>query len=102
MLSRARVPFVLAARLARFVDGHAPQRLEARLDALPDVARQDFARRVLETGHFVQVVVVELFEERRPRSVQLGEVDEPSRFGIDGSFDGELDLEAVPVKARAL
>src|SRR5258707_15459308 len=102
MPSRRLISLVFAARLARFINGHAREDVEPRLDALPDVARQDFARRVLEPGYLVQIVVVELFVERRPHAVELAEVDEPSRFGIHRSLDGELDLEAMTVQARAL
>ena len=65
-------------------------------------AREDLARRVLEAGHLVQVVVVELVVERLPGVVEALKVDEPAGLLVDRAGDGELDAEAVPVKARAL
>ena len=46
--------------------------------------------------------MVELVVERLPRVVEALEVDEPAGVRVDRARDGELDPEAVAVKARAL
>jgi hypothetical protein len=56
---------------------------------------------VFEAGD-PEVVVIELVVEWFEESMQLAEVDEPSRVGVDRTFDGELDAEAVAVQAKTL
>src|SRR4051794_32914437 len=63
---------------------------------------QNFAGRVFETGHFVQVIVVEYVVERRPYVVEIAEVHEPAGVWIHWAGDGQLDPEAVPVEPGAL
>ena len=67
---------------------------------MPDPLGEDLAGRIFEPGNLVQVVVVELVVERFEQGMQLAEVDEPPRIGIDGTFDGELDAKTVTVKAK--
>src|SRR3954453_20865055 len=94
--------FVLAAGVAGLEDGDAGDRRERGLEAVPDPAREQLAGGVLEAGDLVEVVVIELGVERRPRVVEHAVVDEPARLFVDGAGDGHLDLEAVAVEARAL
>jgi hypothetical protein len=59
-------------------------------------------RRVLEPGDLVQVVVIEEIEERAKGTVHDLVVQKPPRLGIYRTRDGDVDLEAVAVKPRAL
>src|SRR5580692_3292554 len=89
---------VLAARLARLEDGDALERRQRRAQEVPDPPREDLARRVLEAGDLVQVVVVEPVVQGLPRVVEDLEVDEPARPRVDGAGHGELDAEAMAVE----
>ena len=46
--------------------------------------------------------MIEQVVERLPHQVDLAVVDEPARLLVHGPADGDLDLEAVAVQARAL
>ena len=69
---------------------------------MPDPVREHLAGRVFEARDFVQVMMVELVVQRSKKGVQLAKIDEPAGVWIDRPFDGELDLETVAVKAKAL
>src|SRR5512132_1518833 len=94
--------FVLAAGVAGLEDRDAGDGRERRLQAIPDPAGEQLARRVLEAGEVVQVVVIELGVERGPGVVEVAVVEEPAGLLVHGAGDGDLDFEAVAVEARAL
>jgi hypothetical protein len=60
-----------------------------------------FAGGIIKAGNFVEVTVVELFEERAESEGEVGVIDEPTEVGIAGTGDGDFDFEAVAVKATA-
>ena len=95
--ARSLAPFVLAARVARLEERDARERREAWLEGVPDPAREHLARRILEAGDIVQVIVVEPVVKRLPEVVEVTEIDEPTGALVDRPGDRELDLEAVPV-----
>src|SRR5687768_2128184 len=95
-------PRVFAARVARLEDGDLHEWRKLRLHLIPDPLRKVLARRVLETGEVVQVIVVEPIVERLPDGVDLTVVDEPTGRGVDRTRDRDLDLEGMTVQAPAL
>ena len=68
---------------------------------MPDPVRDDFAGWVFETRNLVEVAMVELLPDGFEEAGEFGVVDEPTKFGISVSADGDFDLETVAVEASA-
>jgi hypothetical protein len=46
--------------------------------------------------------MIEQLVDRRKGAIELGEVDDPAKLGVELAADVERDLEAVAVQAAAL
>lgn len=83
------------------MDDDARQQRQARLELGPDPAREILAGRIVETGNVIEIVMVELFEQRRERGFDVGEVHDPAEFRIERSAHVHFDVERVSVQPRA-
>ena len=80
------------------VDGKSRRTLtQARLQALPDPAREVFARWVLKTFDVVEVVVVESTVERLEALFEFAEIHEPTALRLNRPGDVEGYSEGVAV-----
>lgn len=72
------------------------------LDAIPEPDGKPLARGVFQTGHFVQVVVIQMvFDDGFDYFGQFSEVDEPACVGVDGTPEVHGKPEAVTVQTFA-
>ncbi len=74
---------------------------EVGFEVGPDPECEVFAGGVFESGHFIEVVVVELFPEWFEGFGDIGVVHDPAVLGVAFSADHDFDLEAVSVEASA-
>jgi len=84
------------------VDDDLGQLGKGRRDAIPDPPGEELARRILEPGNLVQVVVVETIEDRLHRARHIGEVANPAGLLPDRSIDLDPHPERVSVETGAL
>src|ERR1044071_4632286 len=82
---------------ARLVHDYLAERRERGLQPPPDPPRQVLAGGVLQSGHLVQVLVVQLLEKGGERLLDVGEVHHPPAVRTDGAADVQLDAERVAV-----
>ena len=68
----------------------------------PDPTRQLLARRIFETFDLVQIVVVESPPYRLEGFGDVGEIDDPSKAGIQRALDVYTHAKRVTVKPLAL
>jgi len=81
-LSALRLTVIDATRGARFTDHDPTQRWQGRLELMPNPTCNIFARWILQSLHFVQVVVVYLVFNRLESTLDVGKVDDPTIFWI--------------------
>src|SRR5690606_29484007 len=93
---------IAAPRIAGLAHPHPVQQRQARLEFVPDPAREVLAGRILESRDLVQEAVIEALVERRERGLDLGEVHDPAQLRVDRPTDVHDDAERMPVQARAL
>ena len=79
------------------MDADLRQLRQQGLDLVPDPLGDHFAGGVLQARNVVQVVVVELLEDRFEDRLDLGEVTNPAGMGIDFTFDVDGNSEGVTV-----
>ena len=80
----------------------AGQERQLRLHLGPDPAREILARRILEAGNLVLIVMIEPIERRLKRCAHIGEIHDPSGMRIDLACQMQLHSERVPVQACTL
>ncbi len=90
-----------AARTGLF-DRNPEKHREARQQSLPKPDGHALGRRVLQSLHFVEEVMIEPRHDRIDDALQVGEVDEPARMRIDVSAHGELSAKRMAVHPPAL
>ena len=71
------------------------------MEALPDPAREILARRVRQTGHLIQIVVVKLVEKGLEGILDAGEVHDPSRVFLHRTADVDFHAERMTVQTAA-
>lgn len=81
---------------------YARQQRQSRFEMVPDPAREDLAGRIVESWNVVEVVMVELFGQRRERAFDLGKVHDPAQIRVERTTHADLDAERVAVQTRAL
>ena len=81
---------------------HLVQSGQRGRQALEDPARQHLAGGILQALDIVEVMMIELVEQRRERRFDVGEVHHPAQRGIGLTLDMDLDAERMSVQARAL
>lgn len=59
------------------------------------------ARGILQTGHIIQIVVIELVEEGGPGVINHRIVDEPTRLFIYRAFDHDLNPKTMSMQSLA-
>src|SRR3989344_3887748 len=75
---------------------------QARLETLPNPARQHLARWIFESLDIVQATVIKLLVKRLKRASNIGEVLHPTFLRRHRPGDVYLDMERVPVQPAAL
>ena len=92
----------MAARCARLLDGDSLEYRKLRLELLPDPDGEVLRGGVLETLDLVQEVMIEQVYQGSGNSLQIAEVDEPSRMRINLTSDRQFSTERVTVHSPAL
>lgn len=77
------------------MDDYLAQTLQRRLKLPPDPTCYILARWILQSLHFIEVMVVDLFLNRSEGALNVGEVDDPAKLWIERSLNVDLDLEGV-------
>src|SRR5205085_3955752 len=80
----------------------AVEQRQRRLEPLPDPLREPLAGRIVEPLDLVQIAMVELVEQWLEGGLHVCEVHHPPEPRVDRSGDVNLDLERMPMHARAL
>ena len=93
-----RLTVVHATRGASFTDHDPTQRGQGQLELMPNPTRNVFARWILQSLHFVQVVVVDLVFNCLESALDVSEVDNPTRLWIDRTLNVNFDLEAMAMQ----
>jgi hypothetical protein len=93
---------VVAPSVARLEKSDLYQSRELGLELVPDPPREHLAGRILEPLHLVEITMIETVVNGSPKVVKHREVHDPSRVWVDQARDCDLDLEGMPVQARAL
>jgi len=57
----------------------------------PDPFGEQFARRVFQTGHFIQITVIKCLMDGVPGLFDIGEVHDPAKNRVKGAADMHLD-----------
>jgi len=81
---------------------HFVQSGQRRRQALEDPARQHLAGGILQALDIVEVMVIQLIEQRREGRFDVGEVHHPAQGRVGLSLHMDLDAERMTVQARAL
>lgn len=80
----------------------AAEQRQARLQRAPDPGSEILAGRILQSRHFIEVMMVQCIEDRGERLLDLGKVHNPAPLRIDRSRYMDFDTERVAVQARTL
>jgi len=83
------------------VDDDLGQLGKGRREAIPDPPGKELARRILESGNLVQVVVIQTIEDGSHRTRHVGEVANPTGLLPDWPFDLDPHAERVSVETSA-
>src|SRR5690242_1960964 len=84
------------------MDHHAIEPRQAWLQAAEDPAREHFAGRVLQPLDLVEVLVIQLLEQRSECGLDVGEVHHPAHGRVRFAFDMNLHPERMPVQPCTL
>lgn len=95
-------PAIYASRGTGFLDLDGRELGQRRLELVPDPSTQVFARWVLETFNLVEVVVVQLIDDRLAGRLDVAEVHDPAAVLAWFTFDIDTKLKGVPMQALAL
>src|SRR5215210_3154368 len=71
-------PAIDAARRACLGDFDGREASKRGSETFPNPGGEDFARRILKPGNFVEIPMIELVMERSPRTSEIGKVTHPS------------------------
>ena len=104
-LDRASAPLVFRPAVRRFVNPNGGDRLDARLEAVPDPDSDIFGGRVLEPSDLVETAVIQRADDTGESIFEIEEIDDESGARIDRPL--ELNLDAIgmavqPVAAMGL
>lgn len=75
---------------------------QAGLELFPNPQRQALAGGVFQPGNVVEIVVIELVVERLEGNLDVTKIHDPTSVRARFATDVQLDLERVPMQARAL
>jgi len=84
------------------VDHDLAEQWKGWFEPVPDPLGKSFTGGIFETGDVVQIVVINLIEDRRERRLDVGEVHDPAGVNADRSGYMDFYAEGMPVQARAL
>jgi len=96
-----RVAPINAAAGTGFTNLHCAQCGQDRQRTLPDPAGQILAGGVFQAGNVIEVVVIELIENRFECRFDISEINHPTGMCIDFVSHINSDLKAVPVQTSA-
>ena len=68
----------------------------------PDPDSDVLARRILEAGNVIQIIVIELLLDRRKRQLDVRKVHDPSGWLRDFALNKDGDLKRVTMQSCAL
>lgn len=92
---------ITAAGCASFVDGDFAKLGQDGFDTLPDPSGKLLGGGIFEAFNFVEAGVIEFFVQGCPRFLEGLKIGEPAGFGMDFTFDRDLDQEAMSVHPSA-
>ena len=84
------------------MDYHFVQPGQQSLQPPKNPPRERLAGRIIQAVDLIQVVMVELIEQRREGGLDIGKVHDPAELRIRFPFDMNLDAKRVPVQPGAL
>src|SRR5436305_957166 len=101
-LSESLTTAILAGGGAGLVNNDRGQLREDRLEAVEQPFRQRFARGVGETVDFIEVVMIQAFDERFGGFFDVAVVDQIALGWIDFPLDDHIESERMPMQPPAL
>src|SRR5258706_1452182 len=92
---------VFAGGGAGFVDENGAEHGEEGFEPPPNPSREIFARGIFEAVNFVQVVVIELFDDRIGGGFDVAVVDEITFFFFYFALDDDFDSKRMAMQSAA-